>query len=376
MKIGIIGGGPAGLCFAYLMKQQNPAHDIVVVEQNPRGATWGFGVVFSGTALDHVRGADDAIFARLIARAQTWDDLTIALGDEKVAIDGNRFAAVSRLALLEELVRLCQARDIDIEFDHRCADPAQFGDCDLIVGADGVNSSVREAQPQAFGTNTHYLTNAFVWYGTRQVFDTLTLTFRQNGDGKFVAHHYRYSPDMSTFIVECDAATFQRAGLETMSDRASRTYCEALFANDLGGHGLISNMSNWRRFPVITNDNWTHDNMVLIGDALRTAHFSIGSGTRLAMADAAALAAAFQKAGDDVGAAFAEFERVRRPQAETLRKAAAGSYNWYENFARKFDLSALELAYDYMTRSGRVDDARLRETSPEFMAKYDAAKLR
>lgn len=372
MKIGILGAGPAGLSFAYLMKLQNPAHQITVIEQNPRGKTWGFGVVFSGTALAHVEGTDPNMFAQLMARAEIWDDITIALGDEKVPIDGNQFAAISRLGLLEGLADLCDSVDVDVKYDQRCDTLEAFDDCDLIVGADGINSILRSAHEDKFGTNINTLTNAFVWYGTAQRFDTLTLTFRKVPEGAFVAHHYRYSPDMSTFLVECDAATFEQNGFSEMSDDQSRAVCERIFANELGGHPLISNNSNWRRFPAITNRHWTYKNMIIMGDAAHTAHFSIGSGTRLAMEDSAILAQAFQTAGDNVAQAFEIFEKERTPQVSTILKAAAGSYNWYENFADRLDMTAYELAYDYMIRSGRVDDTRLRQIAPKFMTAYDA----
>jgi len=372
MRIGVLGGGPAGLSFAYLMKQQNPDHQIRVIEQNPRGATWGFGVVFSGTALNHVEGADPDIFAKLMARAESWDDITIGLGDEQVPVDGNRFAAIGRIDLLLDLIDLCESVGVDIRFDQRCDDLSQFDDCDLIVGADGVNSVLRAAHEDKFGTKTNTLTNAFAWYGTTKLFDTLTLTFRKVPEGAFVAHHYRYSQSMSTFLVECDAATFERNGFADISDEASRELCEQIFAHDLEGHPLISNNTTWRRFPAITNEKWTYKNMIILGDAAHTAHFSIGSGTRLAMEDAAILSQAFEKAGDDVAQAFAEFERVRTPQVNTILNAAAGSYNWYEEFADRLDMTAHELAYDYMTRSGRMDDDRLRKIAPKFMADYDA----
>jgi 2-polyprenyl-6-methoxyphenol hydroxylase-like FAD-dependent oxidoreductase len=371
MKIGILGAGPAGLSFAYLMKRQNPAHEIFIIEQNPRGATWGFGVVFSGTALNHVEGADPDIFAKLMARAECWDDITIGLGDEQVPIDGNRFAAIGRLDLLLDLIELCESAGVDISFDQRCDTLDQFGNCDLIVGADGVNSVLRTAHEDKFGTKINTLTNAFAWYGTTKLFDTLTLTFRKVAQGAFVAHHYRYSKSMSTFLVECDADTFDRNGFADMGDEASRELCEQIFAHDLDGHALISNNTSWRKFPAITNKHWTYKNMIILGDAAHTAHFSIGSGTRLAMEDAAILSQAFQTIGDDVEQAFVEFERIRRPQVDTILNAAAGSYNWYEDFAGKLNLPAHELAYDYMTRSGRVDDDRLRKIAPKFMAAYD-----
>ena len=211
-----------------------------------------------------------------------------------------------------------------------------------------------------------------------QVFDTLTLTFRANQHGAFVAHHYRYAPDMSTFIVECDSGTWARAGLEHMDDAASRAYCEGVFAPDLGGHPLVSNNSTWRRFPLVTNQNWSTENVVILGDALRSVHFSIGSGTRLAMEDAIALYQAFEEVGAagttpaDVAGALARFEAARRPIVEKLLAAAANSSYWYEEFAGKMGLESYPLAYDYMTRSGRVTHARLKEMAPRFTSSFEA----
>lgn len=371
MKIGIVGAGPAGLYFALRTKRRNPAHEITVVEQNPPGATFGFGVVFSDQALEKVRRADPAFYRVLDSRMERWRDLTIVQKDERVPIDGNGFAAVGRLGLLELLQGLCGEAGVTIEFNTRLESLDRFGGCDLIVGVDGVNSMVRDLHADAFRPRIGYLTNWFAWYGTRQVFDTLTLTFRSNGDGAFVAHHYRYSPDMSTFIVELDAATWQRAGLEAMSDDERQAYCAEVFGPDLGGHGLIANNSVWRRFPVVANERWTHENIVLMGDALRTVHFSIGSGTRFAFEDAIALDEALTEAKDDVQAALALFENRRRPLAEKLEGAAANSYNWYEEIGQRTGDDAYDLAYDYMTRSGRMSDARLRETAPRFAATYD-----
>ena len=215
------------------------------------------------------------------------------------------------------------------------------------------------------------LNNRFVWYGVSRVFETLTLTFRQNADGHFVAHHYRYAPDRSTFIVECDAATFQLAGFARMTDQQSRAYCERVFAPDLDGHALISNKSDWRRFPVTRVEEWVDGNKVLIGDALRSVHFSIGSGTRLALEDSIALWRAFLEYPEDVPAALAAFEAARRPIVDKLLAAAAGSYGWYEDIAQRMQLSPLDLAYDYMTRSGRVNEERLRRIAPRFMQVYD-----
>ena len=251
---------------------------------------------------------------------------------------------------------------------------AELGSVDLIVGADGANSLVRKSLETQFQPKIEWLENRFAWYGTAQVFECLTLTFRESFEGAFVAHHYRYSPGMSTFLVECDAPTWRRAGLDAMDDAASRAYCEKVFAPDLGGKPLVSNKSIWRQFPLLSNKNWsarTKEGVpaVLIGDALRTMHFSIGSGTRTAFEDAIALDRAFGEAGDDVPAALAAFERERRPVAEKLHAAANASSYWYERFPEKMKLAPWELAHDYMTRSGRIDDERLAKMAPHFMAR-------
>jgi 2-polyprenyl-6-methoxyphenol hydroxylase-like FAD-dependent oxidoreductase len=245
---------------------------------------------------------------------------------------------------------------------------------DLVVGADGVNSSIRKKLAERFKPRIEYLTNKFVWYGTRQVFDCLTLTFRDSEHGPYVAHHYRYSPEMSTFIVECEAATWQRAGLDRMSDAQSRACCERVFAPDLGGKPLLSNKSTWRNFPLLTNRTWFFENKVLIGDALRTGHFSIGSGTRLAFDDAIALARAFDMVGDNVSEGLQQFEKARRPVVEKLVAAANQSSYWYERLSDKMALDPWQLAYDYMTRSGRMTDERLRHEAPRFMRGFAASR--
>jgi len=291
--------------------------------------------------------------------------------DERVDIDGNGFSAIARLELNRFLQRLCADAGVEVAYGRSVAALQELGAADLVVGADGLNSLVRRSREREFGPHVRWLTNKFAWYGTAQRFECLTLTFRENADGAFVAHHYRYSLKMSTFIVECDAGTWRRAGLDRMSDEESRAYCGRVFASDLGGHPLVSNKSVWRQFPLLTNRRWTAGDAVLIGDALRTVHFSIGSGTRLAFEDAIALDRAFGEAGADVPAALAAFERERRPVVEKLLLAAAASSFWYEDFPSKMAQAPWELAYDYMTRSGRMTDARLRETAPRFMARVE-----
>jgi 2-polyprenyl-6-methoxyphenol hydroxylase-like FAD-dependent oxidoreductase len=371
VHVAVVGAGPAGLLFALLAKRRRPAWRVEVAEQNPPGATFGFGVVFSQGALGFLERDAPDLHAALAARMESWPVQRIVHREERVDIDGNGFSAIARLALLEFLQQLCREAGVDVRFERRLETSPE---ADLVVGADGLNSVVREAG--GFAPRIEWLTNRFAWYGTRQRFDCLTLTFRSNADGAFVAHHYRYAPGMSTFIVECDARTWQRAGLDRMDDAASRAYCERVFAADLGGHPLVSNKSVWRRFPLLGNDAWWAGNRVLIGDALRSMHFSIGSGTRLAFEDAIALDRAFAEAGEDVPAALAAFERARRPVVEKLFAAAGASSRWYEEFPsrmRRFD--ALSLAYDYMTRSGRMSPGRLRELAPRFMQQVDVAGL-
>lgn len=371
MKIGIVGGGPGGLYFALLMKKSDPAHEVVVVEQNPAGATYGWGVVFSERALSFLEASDPDSYADIMPPMELWDDLTIVHRDERVPIDGNGFSGIARIALLTILQAHCHRHGVQLRFEQRLTDLAVFADCDLIVAADGANSVVRQLYAEQFGSRSEVLSNKYIWYGTPQLFDTLSLTFRQNDDGAFVAHHYRYSPQGSTFIVECDAATWERAGFGQMSDEASRRYCEEVFAPDLGGHPLLTNKSSWLNFRAVTNQYWSYRNIVLIGDALRTVHFSIGSGTRMALEDAIALHRACI-AHPDVPTALQTFETAHRPQVDKLLGVAQASYVWYEQFHTKMDLHALDLTYNYMMRGGRMTHERLHQIAPRFTAAHEA----
>jgi anthraniloyl-CoA monooxygenase len=370
MRVAIVGGGPAGLYLALLLKRQHPGYSVSVVEQNPADATFGFGVVFSQRALGFLREADPSSYAEIDARLRTWPDQAIVHRDQQVRIDGLGFSGIARLELLQILQRHCRAHGVQVQFGQRLTDVRQLDDADLIVGADGVNSVVRQAYAGQFEPRTEVLTNRYIWYATRQPFDCLTLTFRENADGAFVAHHYRYSEDYSTFVVECDAETFERAGLGTVSDDASRQYCERLFAPDLGGHPLLSNRSSWLNYRVVANRRWSYRNIVLIGDALRTVHFSVGSGTRMALQDAVALAQAMREA-DDVERALRSFEDVHRPAVEEFLQVAAESYRWYESFRAKLALDPVPFTYDYVMRGGRISPSRLAERSPALAAAYD-----
>ena len=374
MQINIIGAGPAGLLFALLIKRRFPAWQLNVFEQNPPQATFGFGVVFSLNALAFLERDVPDFHGLLLPRLESWPMQRIVHRDQQFNIDGNGFSAIGRLELNQFLADLCRAAGVSLVYDHTIDSLAAVKDCDLLVGADGANSMVRRALEAEFQLKTEWLTNRFAWYGTTQRFDCLSLTFRANPDGHFVAHHYRHSPNMSTFVVECDSATWRRAGLDRISDEASRAYCEQVFARELGGCSLMSNKSIWRQFPLSQTNRWFVGNTVLLGDAHRTVHFSIGSGTRLAFEDAIALDRAFAEAGTAVPRALKAFERERRPIVEKIVAAANASSYWYEQLAEKMKLQPWQLAYDYMTRSGRMTDQRLGELSPKFMARVAAER--
>ena len=372
MRITVLGAGPAGLYFAYRLKRVRPDIAIEIFEQNAQGATFGFGLAFSGRALEFLREQDAETYAAIEPALQFWNDSIIDLNGVEVRIDGMTYTGIGRLALLSILES--QARSVGIvpRYDHRVASLEEL-DADLIVGADGANSLVRQAHQVDFGTTTTQLTNRYAWYGTTRRFEALCHSFIETPEGVFNAHHHPHSADMSTFVVEVDQRTFFRSGFDTMDANAAHAKCEQVFARVLAGHKLISNNSIWRRFPKIWNERWSAGNRVLLGDASHTAHFSIGSGTRLALEDAIALAAALASHAD-IPAALAAFEAARKPQVAKLTAAANSSAEWYEHFADHMRLSPLDFAMSYITRSGRVDLDRLRATSPKFVAAYEARR--
>lgn len=376
MRVLIVGAGPAGLYLAHLLHRQRPTDRIQIVEQNPPDSTFGFGVVFSDRALEFLREDDPETYDLLTPAMERWPDLTLTHRGERITIDGIGFAAIGRLDLLQRLSHRLQAAGIRPRYRHAVADETELEGFDLVVAADGANSFVRRSREAQFGTSIVELSNRFAWYGTAQRFETLSQTFVSTEHGVFNAHHYRYSPEMSTFIVEADAATWERARFAEMDEVRTRAHCERVFAAQLEGHPLVANRSIWRRFPRITNRRWSVGNRVLIGDALRTAHFSIGSGTRLALEDAIALAKALREHPGDVPAALAAYEAARRPIVEKIVAAADASADWYERFAGHMRLSPWDLAWSYIQRSGRVDAGRLEQISPRFMAGYRAHVVR
>jgi 2-polyprenyl-6-methoxyphenol hydroxylase-like FAD-dependent oxidoreductase len=372
MRVAVVGGGPAGLYFSALWKRRHPADEVRLIEQNAADATWGFGVVFSDQALEFLRDDDPGTVAAIAPRMQGWRDIAIVHLGERVVIDGVGFSAIGRLELLRLLQQRAREAGVDLRFGTQLTSLDELGQQDLIVAADGVNSLVRRTFEREFGFTLEHAGSKFAWYGTTKPFDTLTQTFVANELGTFNAHHYRYAPAMSTFIVECDPATWVRAGLDKVDEQESRRICEGVFKEALGGHALVSNKSIWRSFPWVANARWSCRNCVLIGDALHTAHYSIGSGTRLALEDALALVKALEAESGDLAAGLARYEASRRPTLEKLVAASRRSAAWYDNFPEHMRLAPLDLAMSYIRRSGRVDEDRLRAMSPRFMARYDA----
>ena len=375
MRIAVLGGGPGGLYFAYLWKKRHPDAHVELFEQNSAGATWGFGVVFSEQALEFLRADDPDTVDAIAPKMESWKNITLNLRGESVEIDGVGFSSIGRLALLTILQQRVRAAGVTPRFDTVIQSVDELSGYDLIVAADGLNSLVRRSFENEFGASVSYSTNKFAWYGTSKTFATLSQTFVATELGTFNAHHYRYSPDMSTFLVECDAATWERYGFAGKSIEESQAICEQVFAATLDGHPLVSNKSVWRNFPWIWNERWSTGKMVLIGDALHSAHFSIGSGTRLAIEDAIALVRALE-AEADIAAALARYERERKPIVKKLVTAARTSAGWYEKFGAHMQLDLMDFGYSYITRSGRIDDARLRDMSPTFMARYEASRSR
>ena len=372
MRIAVIGGGPGGLYFAYLWKSRHPETEVELFEQNSAGATWGFGVVFSEQALEFLRADDPHTVDAITPRMESWKNITLNLRDESVEIDGVGFSSIGRLELLQILQERARDAGVSARYETTVQTSDQFRGYDLIVAADGLNSMVRRNFEGDFGFSISYSTNKFAWYGTTKTFATLSQTFVATELGAFNAHHYRYSPHMSTFLVECDRATWQAYGFAGKTIEESKAICERVFASVLDGHPLLSNKSVWRNFPWVWNAHWSHQNMVLIGDALHSAHFSIGSGTRLAIEDAIALVRAHE-AEADIPRALARYEAERKPVVKKLVTAARTSADWYENFPAHMKLDLMDFAYSYITRSGRIDDARLRAMSPDFMARYEAS---
>ena len=352
-SIAVVGGGPGGLYFAILTKKALPDCQIDIYERNKADDSFGFGVVFSDETLSEFLTRDPKSYDLIRNHFAYWDDLDVARDGEIVRITGNGFCGCSRKKLLQLLQQRCVEEGVNLHFEHPIEDITTLK-ADYIVACDGINSAIRTQFESDFGTKTELKKNKFVWMGSTKPLDAFTYFFRTTEFGPFVAHSYQYEEGMSTWIFECSDETYQKAGFETTNETDTIAKISTIFAEELDGHGLISNRSHWRQFPAITNEKWFKDNIVLLGDAKATAHYSIGSGTKLAMECAIALSDSIVKYGTNKEAAFAEYEKLRRNRVEMIQYAANVSLDWFENMDRYIDFDFNQFAFGVMTRSKKV----------------------
>jgi anthraniloyl-CoA monooxygenase len=367
VKVVVVGGGPAGLYLAILLRKADPALEVSVLERNAPDATFGFGVVFSEETLGSLRDADPETHLAITDTFARWNRVDIRYRDGVLRSRGHSFSAIARKRLLELLHERCHELGADLRFE---VEVESLPGADLVIAADGANSFVRRQRD--FGTRVEPEGSKYVWFGTDLVFDAFTFIFRETEHGLFNVHAYPYDEHMSTFIVECAEPVWRRAGLDAMDEDESRGFCERLFANDLRGRELFTNRSLWLDFPKVTNRVWHDGNVVLVGDAAHTAHFSIGSGTKLAMEDSIALAQGLVRRRWDVDAAVVDYELERGPVVERTQAAAGESAAYFQRVGSYTHLEPVQFAFNLLTRSGRITHASLSIRDPDFTRAVDS----
>ena len=377
MRIVTIGGGPAGLYFGILMKKADPAHRITILEPHRPEDPFGFGVVFSDAAQESLAEADPPTHGRMLAESARWDDIDVHYDGTVVRSTGHGFSGLARPTLLSILGQRCAELGVDLRFGAEVEEddlPEVVRGADLVIGADGFNSTVRRLHARAFGTSIDWRPNRFVWLGTTRVFPAFTFYFKWTPEGLWRVHAYQYQRGHSTFIVETTEPTWRAAGLEAAGEEETVGFCERLFAAELAGHDLVRNRSVWRSFPTVRNERWHHENVVLLGDAAHTVHFSIGSGTKVAMEDAIALAQALERhapGGEGLEAALAGYEAERRPVVESLQRAAQVSLQWFEETERYMGMEPIQFGFNLLTRSFRITHENLQLRDPAFTRQVD-----
>lgn len=375
MKVAIIGGGPAGLYAAILLKKQRPSADVIVYERNRADDTFGFGVVFSDATLDNFEKHDLPSYRRITQEFAYWDDIAVHFRGTVHRVGGNGFCGCSRQKLLLILQERAQELGVSLHFEVDIDDESRFADADLILLADGVNSRFREKYAEHFQPEVDLRTNKFAWMGSTRPLDAFTFIFQETEWGPFIAHAYQYEAGHSTWIFETDPETFEHAGLTGLNETQSAARMAEIFGWFLDGHKLLTNRSMWRNFPMIRSKRWVKGNMVLLGDAKASAHFSIGSGTKLAMEDAIALADAIAKA-PDIKAALDLYEHGRREEVEKTQHAADVSLVWFEHVDRFWDFDPVQFAFGVMTRSKAITYDNLKLRAPDFVAEVDKSFAR
>lgn len=365
MKITVIGGGPGGLYFSILTKKAMPDCQIDIYERNKPDDSFGFGVVFSDETLGEFLKRDMQSYELIRSKFAYWDDIIIARDGEEVSIAGNGFCGCSRKTLLQLLQQRCLEEGVNLHYEQNVDDLSQFDDADIIVACDGIGSQIRTQFQSEFGTKIELKKNRFVWLGSTKPLDAFTYFFRTTEFGSIVAHSYQYEEGMSTWIFECSDETWQKFNFEVTNEEDTIAKIAEIFKEELDGHSLLSNKSHWRQFPHVTNEKWFHKNIVLLGDAKATAHYSIGSGTKLAMDSAIGLFDAIYANQNNIQAAFQQYEKTRRNTVEMIQYAALVSLDWFENMDRNNQHPFYQFAFGCMTRSKKVtfENLRLRDKS-------------